>query len=295
MAAPPPFRDAVAAIDAGDLPALERLLAEHPALATERLREPWPELKQQVGAALDGFFKEPYLLWFVAEDPVRNGTLPANIADVARAIVDAVRRSGSPTLQEQLDYALSLVAWSWIAAGQGVQLALLDVLLDAGGSPKSVAENALVNGHAEAAAHVVDRTGWITLATAACIGRWDDLERLAAESDARERQFALVLAALNGRAEAIRRLIALGADPAARASDLYNHATPLHHAVCSADLETVRVLIEAGAPLDARDSAFEGTPLGWAWHYITEQPDGPKNEAYRAIADLLRDSAPPSR
>ena len=295
MAPQPPFREAVAAIDAGDVAALERLLAEHPRLATERLRMPWPELEQQVGGALGGFFKEPYLLWFVAEDPVRNGTLPANIADVARTIVDAVRRSGSDTLQEQLDYALSLVAWSWIAQRSGVQRALIDVLLDAGGSPKGVAENALVNGHADAAAHVVARTGWITLGTAACIGRWDDLEHLAAEAPARERQFALVLAALNGRAEGVRRLIALGADPSEKATNLYNHATPLHHAVCSADLDTVRVLVEAGAPLDARDSAYEGTPLGWAWHYITEQPDGPKNEAYRAIADLLRDSAGPRR
>ena len=79
----PLFRDAVAAIDAGDLPGLERLLAAHPALVVERLDDPGAWLRAQVGDALDGFFQRPYLLWFVAEDPVRNGRLPGNIAQAA--------------------------------------------------------------------------------------------------------------------------------------------------------------------------------------------------------------------
>jgi len=65
------FRDAVAAIDAGDVETLNRLLTEHPALPGERLESPGAWLRDTVGDALDGFFKRPYLLWFVAEDPVR--------------------------------------------------------------------------------------------------------------------------------------------------------------------------------------------------------------------------------
>jgi len=38
--------------------------------------------RDTVGGAVDGFFQRPYLLWFVAEDPVRNGKLPRNIAAV---------------------------------------------------------------------------------------------------------------------------------------------------------------------------------------------------------------------
>jgi peptide-methionine (S)-S-oxide reductase len=45
---------------------------------------------------------------------------------------------------------------------------------------------------------------------------------------------------------------------------LYSHATALHHAVCSGSLDAVRVLVEAGAALDARDTIHAGTPLGWA-------------------------------
>jgi peptide-methionine (S)-S-oxide reductase len=109
------FRAAVSAIDAGDVPELERLIAANPALVLERLALPGAWLRDTIGHALDGFFQRPYLLWFVAEDPVRHGKLPANIAAVTRAIIEAARRAGAPNLQEQLDYALTLVSWSWIA------------------------------------------------------------------------------------------------------------------------------------------------------------------------------------
>src|SRR5690349_10523819 len=128
------FREAVSAIDAGDVTALERLLTEHPGLVRERLDSSGAWLRDKVGPALDGFFRQPYLLWFVAEDPVRNGKLPGNIAAVARAIIQAARRDGVPSLQEQLDYALRLVSWSWIARECAVQIELIDALLDAGAS-----------------------------------------------------------------------------------------------------------------------------------------------------------------
>ena len=100
------FREAVSAIDARDVPALQRLLATHPGLVRDRLESPGRWLRDKVGGALDGFFRQPYLLWFVAEDPVRNGRLPGNIADVARTIIHVARRDAVATVQEQLDYAL---------------------------------------------------------------------------------------------------------------------------------------------------------------------------------------------
>ena len=81
------FRSGVAAIDAGDVAELERLLTAHPSLVRDRLDEPGAWLRDKVGGALDGFFQKPYLLWFVAEDPVRTGKLPTNIAEVTRAII----------------------------------------------------------------------------------------------------------------------------------------------------------------------------------------------------------------
>jgi hypothetical protein len=278
------FREAVVAIDAGDVPSLERLLAMHPELVRERLDSPGGWLRDKVGGALDGFFRQPYLLWFVAEDPVRNGKLPGNIAAVARAIIQVAGRDGVPSLQEQLDYALRLVSWSWIARQCGVQIELID----AGASPEGNPNNALVNGNFAAAEHLVERGAALTLATALCLGRWDDVARLAQSATDREKQFGFVLAALNGKAEALKWMIRFGVDVNRPSEDLYSHGTPLHHAVCSGSLEAVKVLVEAGAELATQDRAWHGTPLGWAEHYISEMKGDSSGKAYPEIAVYLR-------
>jgi len=285
------FRSAVAAIDAGDAATLERLLIEQPRLVRERLAEPGPWLRDKAGKALDDFFQRPYLLWFVAEDPVRAGKLPPNIAKLASLIIEAAKREKVEALQEQLDYALRLAAWSWIARECGVQLALIDVLLDAGASPAGTPEAALVNHNIDAAEHLLAMGAPLTLATAICLGRWEDAARLAPGADARQRQFALVLAALNGNAEALRRLIGLGADVNAPSEDLYPHGTPLHHAVGSGSLEAVEVLVNAGAHLTVRDTAWHGTPFGWAEYYAGEHWGSERALRYGEIAKYLREHA----
>src|SRR5215475_14303407 len=93
------FREAVSAIGAGDMATLERLLAAYPSLARNRLTAPGSWLRDKIGGALDGFFKDPYLLWFVSEDVPVHGRLPKNIAEVTRAILRSAR--GAPGLQEQ--------------------------------------------------------------------------------------------------------------------------------------------------------------------------------------------------
>lgn len=280
------FQEAVALIGAGDVPALEGLLTDHPELARERLAAPGPWLRDKIGGALDGFFKDPYLLWFVAEDVPVLGRLPKNIADVTRAILRTAR--GAPGWQEQLNSTLRLVCWSGVAQRCGVQVELLDTLLDAGASPDGGPDNALVNGHAAAAKHLVARGAGLTLASAACLGRLDDARRLATKASEGEKQFALVLAALNGKAEAVAWLVGAGADVNRPSADLYSHGTPLHHAVCSGSLATVQALIEAGADPDRRDTAWGGTPLGWAEHYLSERKDDDSQRRYGAIAEYLR-------
>ena len=265
------FREAVSAIDAGDREALEDLLVAHPELGRERLDAPGTWLREQVGDALDGFFRRPWLLWFVAEDPVRNGRLPDNIAAIAGAIVDAARREGVESLPEQLDTALRLVSWSWIARECGVQIPLIDVLADAGAALDGNPDNALVNGNRAAAEHLVGRGARLTLGTALCLERWEDVGRLAPDATDREKQFALVLAALNGKAEALRRILPLGVELDAPSPDLFSHATALHHAVWSGSLDAVQVLVDAGADLAARDDVWRGTPLSWAEHSENEE------------------------
>ena len=285
------FRDAVAAMDAGDVANVERLTREHPRLLRERLKSPGPWLRDKVGRAMDGFFKKPYLLWFVAEDPVRNDTLPANIAQVAASIIDAARRENVGSLQEQLDYALSLVAWSWVADRCGVQLPLIDVLVDAGASTDGAPDSALVNGHTAAAEHLVKRGAKLTLATALCIGRWQDVPALAEKASQRDKQFALTLTALNGKAAGLVRLVPYGVDISAPSKDLYAHATPLHHAVSSGSLDAVRVLVEAGAKLGAKDKVHGATPLGWAEDFLSEPRTYDPPRQYEEIANYLRGMA----
>ena len=78
------FRQAVEAIDAGDADRLEKILNVHPHLACERLRSPGGWLRDQIGGALDSFFRDPYLLWFVSEDAVRNNFLPVEYCSHCR-------------------------------------------------------------------------------------------------------------------------------------------------------------------------------------------------------------------
>lgn len=283
------FREAVTAIDAGDAVTLERLLTEHPMLVRERLKSPGEWLRSQIGRALDGFFRRPYLLWFVTEDAVRTGQLSANVAQVARVIIDAAKRAGVTDLQQQLDSTLHFAVCSPIGREDGRQLELIGVLIDAGASTDGAPVQALICYNAAAARYLLERGAKLTLPAAACLERWDDFERLATDASATDKQIALGLAALNGKAEALARLLRVGVDLDAFTSGFYSHATPLHHAVWSGSLDAVKVLVEAGARLTTKDRAERATPLGWAEYGATLPAASTRGKQYEQIAAYLRE------
>src|SRR5678815_5637624 len=116
--ADPLFREAIEAIDAGDVPSLQHLLKTNPQLISKRLDSPD-----------EGYFKHPYLLWFVADNPIRQKKLPANIVDITRILIDAVRTNATDSFQQQIDYTLGLVATGRIPRESGVQNEWIDLLI----------------------------------------------------------------------------------------------------------------------------------------------------------------------
>ncbi|UVI29404.1 ankyrin repeat domain-containing protein [Paenibacillus spongiae] len=256
----PLFRRAVSAIDAGDVSELERLLAKHPSLIRDRM---------EYG---EGYFRNPYLLWFIAENPIRNDKLPLNIVQVTRSILQAAERERVDSLEYQLDYAISLVCSGRVTRECGVQNDLIDVLVDAGADPQGALIPALAHRELAAVERLLERGARVTLPVAVCTGRMDDVLRLGQVASAGERQVSLTAAALYGQAHSLALVIALGVDLNAYSPPgFHEHATALHHAVDSGSLDAVKVLVEAGADLGIRDRIYQGTPLGWSEHFQHEE------------------------
>jgi peptide-methionine (S)-S-oxide reductase len=275
------FREAVEAIDSGELASLQRLLQQHPLLVAKRLDTP-----------AEGYFAHPYLLWFIADNPIRHGKLPPNIVDITALLIDYVERYAQETARQQLDYAAGLVETGRVPRECGVQIPLLDLFL-AHGVPPGTGQGALANGNIAAAKHLIEKSGRITLAAAACLHRMDDVKRLLPEARAEEKQVALIAAAFYGDAEMVNVLLAAGADVNAYIDrGFHTHATALHQAVWSGSLETVRLLTEAGADLDATDRVYHGTPLGWVMHMQAEEQDAEKRERYKEMERYLRSLRP---
>lgn len=258
---------AVSAISAGDARTLDSILAAHP----ELLREPldFSELKTLAGCVIfkEGYFRQPYLLWFVAENPVRLGTLPKNIARVTQTIIEAAQRTDVQSLQTQIDYALRLVCSARVPRECGVQDELIDVLIDAGANKEGALVPALAHHELAAAERLLEHGAALTLLAAVCTGRMEDAERLAPLASSEEKQLALAGAALYGNAEALTVLLKLGVDVNAFCPDgFHSHATPLHHSASSGSLDAVKTLVEAGADIRKRDRLYQGPPLGWAMY-----------------------------
>ncbi len=195
------FKRAVDAIDSGVITGLEGLITEHPSLVKERLQ-----------TTEGGYFKDPYLIWFVADNPIRNAKLPPNIVAVTRLLIDTVKREAPDSYQHQIDYTLGLVATGRIPREFGVQIAMMDLLIDAGATPGSGID-ALAHGNIEAAQHLINLGGDLTLAAAVCLERIDDIKRLGATTDRGEKLTAITAAAFYGKANMIRFLLTIGADP----------------------------------------------------------------------------------
>jgi hypothetical protein len=246
----PTFRRAVNLLDAGDVSGLRDHLRRHPSLA-----------KQRVLFEGGNYFRNPSLLEFVAENPIRHGTLPKNAVEVAKVILDAgVDRSA-------LDETLMLVATGSVPRQCGVQRPLIDLLCDRGADINGALQATTPHGEFESIQALIARGARVTLPVAAALGSFDRARQLLPSATSDDRHLALALGAQYGHAEIVRLMLDAGEDP-----DRYNppgghsHCTPLHQAAGAGHEAVARLLVERGARLDLKDVLWQGTPAGWARH-----------------------------
>jgi len=268
------FRCAVDLLDAGDVDGLRVWIKDHPQL-----------VHQRVEFEGENYFRSPALLEFVAENPIRHGTLPPNIVEVARAILDAGASASS------VNETLGLVATGRVARDCGVQTPLIDLLCAQGADPSPAARAAAGHGEFAAVQALIRHGARVDLPLAAAMGSMEDFRRLLPQSSKEDRHLALAFGAQFGHAEVVRLLLDAGEDPN-RYNPSHSHSTPLHQAAYAGHEEVVRLLLEHGARLDIKDVLWHGTAADWAQHagrkeieaYLrsqepsrSQEPDGQKD------------------
>jgi hypothetical protein len=244
------FRSAVELLDKGDAAGLRAHLQKYPKLT-----------RQRVVFEGGNYFRNPTLLEFIAENPVRHGKLPANIVEVAKVILEAgVERAA-------LNETLMLVATGSVPRECGVQSTLIDLLCDSGADPDGAMEAAALHGELESVKALIRRGARVTLPIAAALGRVEDVARLLPTSDGKQRHLAFALAAQFNRVEIVRMLLDAGEDPNRyHPVGGHSHTTALHQAAGFGFEEMARLLVERGARLDMKDVLWHGTPADWARH-----------------------------
>ena len=283
------FREAVQALDAGDIARLETLLDKHPFLLRYRCH---------IGELYsEGSFAGATLLNHIAGNPTRC-PLPANIIDIARLLLSRGARDEPPRPK----YTIGLLLTSRQASRAGVALPLIDLLIEANAveidltSPDIL--NAPLGNHApETAEALIRRGARMDIRHAAALGRLDlvesffDEDRLKAHpsliplpQDSAERKVqieqAFIGACMNGRTRAAQFLLEKGVDPSAGAKV---GQTGLHYAAHAGYLEMVKMLLQRQAPLEVKNM-YGGTVLSQAlWSAFNE----PQNDHLLIIEALI--------
>jgi hypothetical protein len=239
------FEAAAEAIVRGDETALQQLLRQHPELIRARsTREHHATLLHYVSAnGVEGYRQKS----------------PPNAARISELLLAA----GADVEAEADVYGggctvLGLVATSTPPREAGVQVPVIDVLLDHGAQiehPNLAGNNVdavyacLANGCPEAAQHLAQRGAHVGLVGAAGIGRLDVVREFVEAADVSRREMALRYAAGYGQREIVRFLLDRGVQVDAHSGD---GETALFYAVLGNHIAVVRLLLEHGARPGAR-------------------------------------------
>jgi len=267
----PRFEAAVAAMDAGDLEALKRLLAENPELIKARgyLDPPY------------GYFSAATLLHHVAGNP-RRERYPKNIVAVAKLLLEAGAEADAETIGRNSGTTMGLVVTSKQASDHGVSGELMELLLKHGAkldlqSPDCL-NGPLANYGYCAAEKMIELGAKADLIAAAALGRmellrdcFDDAGHLRSKvvrnQNALSSRDAIGLAFLYayvGRRKEVMDFL-LEKDGNWDMTGV-NNGTALHRAANEGNLPMVQRLVAKGADVSNRDNPFNATPYSWADH-----------------------------
>jgi hypothetical protein len=265
------FQNAVGALDAGDIGALEKLLDEHPWLVRYECRK--GELYE------DGYFAGATLLHHVAGNPNRC-PLPDNILDIARLLLSRGARDEPPRPR----YTIGLLLTSRQASEAGVAIPLIDLLTSTSGveldlTDPNILDAPLGNGAPATALELIRRGAKINIRNAAALGRLDLVKDLLPEADKFKIEQAFITACMHGQNAIVEFLLDHGVDPSAQAN---SGQTGFHYAAHSGQLETVKLLLARNAPLEVKNM-YDGTVLGQALWSAFNEP----HQDHLAIVETL--------
>jgi ankyrin repeat protein len=278
------FELAADAIVTGDLVSLKRLLLEDPKLVRARsTRE-----------------HEAPLLHYIAANGIEDfrQRTPNNILDITAALlgagaeVDATNQTYGGT-----STALGLAATSYHPAKAGVQLELLQKLLNAGACVDGAKGGwnplvaALHNGRGDAAAFLAARGARLDLEGAAGTDHVDVVASYVdpngtLKSGATEEQlnYGFIWACEYGRASVVKFLL----DRAVQLDGNFLHGqTGLHWAAFGGHTEVVNLLLKANAPVNLKEQSYGGTPLGWAVYGWNNPAPEFKNVHHHDVVERL--------
>lgn len=270
------FEEAADAIVAGDIPKLRALLHAHPDLIRERsTRE-----------------HHAPLLHFTAANGVEGyrQISPPNIVEVAKMLLDAgAEVDATSEAYGGESTALGLVATSTPPRVAGVQIPLIDLLLERGAAidrkqgDGSIIRGALANSCPEAARALVERGARVdNVINAAGVGSLDLVKRMAVSATKEDLEKALIMAARYGTNEVLEYLLELGVEVAPP-----SEMSALHQASGRANLDMVKLLIQRGAPLEMKN-AYGGTVLdSTLWFAYHASPAEFARRDYPAVIDAL--------
>jgi ankyrin repeat protein len=255
------FERAADAIVAGEEAKLKSLLDENPDLIHARSgRVHHAALIHYIGA--NGF--ENY----------RQKT-PPNAVTIAKILLDAGADPNAIADCYGKSSVLLLVASSVHPKRAGVQIELMQLLLDRGAKIDGV-NAALHNGHGEAAAFLARCGAVLDLEGAAGVGRLDLVERYFSDSSAEQKNAAFSWACEYGHNDVVSFLLNNGVIGEERMPGL-------HWAIVGGQLETIKLLLDRGASLETRNM-YGGTALGQA---LWSAQNGDSTIDYAPIAELL--------